>query len=344
MSTSTVGFDLGTGNLVSAIYKEAEEQISINTLRNMFFEIKDDLVAEQELENAGLEYITQKDGDKDRIFVISEDAFKLCGIFGYTPQRPMSKGVVSTKEVDALDILKIMVQKLVGNVEEGYCVYSVPADAIDEDLPSVVYHEKVFANILKSLGYQSKSLNEGMAVIFSNCKKETFTGIGISFGAGMVNTAVSYKGIGKIKFSLGRSGDWIDKNAADSIGSAVSRITALKEKKLNLLSPENPSSNRNEKRALEALYFYYQELIDHVIKNITAEFQKDSDSLQIDENIPLVISGGTSLPNGFLELFKERIDEYKDFPYQISEIRRATDPLNAVALGCLTYAKIAPRS
>ena len=47
-----------------------------------------------------------------------------------------------------------------------------------------------------------------------------------------------------------------------------------------------------------------------------------------------MISGGTSLPEGFLELFKNTINKY-ELPFEISEIRRAKNPLTAVAQGLL---------
>jgi actin-related protein len=53
----------------------------------------------------------------------------------------------------------------------------------------------------------------------------------------------------------------------------------------------------------------------------------------------LVISGGTSLAGGFLELFEERFNKRrKKFPIEVSEIRQAKDPLNAVAHGMLIQA------
>jgi len=51
------------------------------------------------------------------------------------------------------------------------------------------------------------------------------------------------------------------------------------------------------------------------------------------------VSGGTSKAGGFLEFFKEVFEEKrKKFPIEISEIRAAKEPLDAVARGLLVQA------
>ena len=62
------------------------------------------------------------------------------------------------------------------------------------------------------------------------------------------------------------------------------------------------------------------------------------ENIDIDEAIPIVVSGGTSCPSGFLGLFKEVFKERSDFPYEISEVRQTDNPLGAVATGALIYA------
>ncbi len=53
--------------------------------------------------------------------------------------------------------------------------------------------------------------------------------------------------------------------------------------------------------------------------------------------LPIVLSGGTVKPIGFKERFEGFI-KHVDFPFEISEIRLAKDPLNATAKGALIAA------
>jgi len=49
------------------------------------------------------------------------------------------------------------------------------------------------------------------------------------------------------------------------------------------------------------------------------------------------VSGGTSKPKNFVELFRKVFNEGKEFPYDVSEIRQAENPLLSVSKGCLIY-------
>lgn len=332
-----VGLDLGTMFLVSAV-RIGENKVEIKRTRNAFLPISLDVLSSSEISKTELDYVETKNeqGETESLYLISEDAFKFSNIFGQTVRRPMSKGVISPIEIDAIDVLTLMVEKLIGKSRNGYCVYSIPAEPIDIDISPILYHEKVFGKILKTLGYEAKPLNEGLSIIFSECQQEKFTGISIGFGCGLSNVCCAYKGSPALTFSVSRGGDWIDTNAAESLGTISNRVTAIKEKGLDL---ENPSTgNRKEKRIKEALYFYYESLIKYVLSCIVGKFEESSDGLQIDEKIPIIISGGTILPKGFSKIFKDIFSQFKKFPYEISEIRQATNPLTAVAQGSLIYA------
>jgi hypothetical protein len=333
-----VGLDIGTMNICSAIGLE-ENKIELNSSRNMFVEVDTDLITISEIENTDLDYIQLVDDEKvERVFIISEDCLRFSQIFGQSPHRPMSSGIISSSELDAALVMGSIVEGLVARTREGNCVFSVPAAPIDKTEVNVLYHEKIFSKIMTSLGYNAKPLNEAMAVVFSNCSSTRFSGIGISWGCGMTNVAVSYRGMPAFTFSISRGGDYVDECVSRSLGIPISRVTGIKERKLDLLNPTIDTKNRREKQVLEALTFYYQELIDYVLKIFLKEFNRKAADLEVDEQLPIILSGGTSLPNGFIELFNKRFESFKNFPYDISEVRRAKNPLFDVAEGCLMYA------
>ena len=334
-----IGCDIGTMFCVCA-KQVGEEKVKIKSMRNMFLPVSDNMISASEIANTQIDYVEAKETEDEAgaLYIIGEDSYRFANIFNQKVKRPMSKGVISADEIDALDVLTLMLEKLVGGkVKDGYCVYSVPADAIDVDIPPVLYHEKVFNMIFSKLGYISEPLNEAMAIIFSECQKEKLSGIAISFGAGLTNIACAYKGAPTLTFAVSRAGDWVDENSAASLGIIPNRITSIKEKEdLDLMNPF--CKNKKERRVRNAISFYYRSLIEYVLKVIVNKFSEDADGLQINEKIPIVVSGGTSKPKGFLEMFKEVFNGFTDFPYEISEIRQAKDPLSAVAEGSLLYA------
>jgi hypothetical protein len=319
-----IGFDVGTGTIQSA----RSDQEIVNISRNVFFELNKDEITTSDLTD--IKYI-ENDG---QIFIVGDDAFRLANIFSKEVQRPMESGLISAKEISSIDVIATMIKDLIGNIKDNevYLTYSVPAEAIDEGR-SVTYHERVFGRIFSTLGVNYTSMNEGMAIIYSECEKEKYSGVGISFGAGMVNVAVSYKKIEAFKFSTARSGDWIDRNVAESLNMVKNRVTAIKEKKLDLQKGFLNEENKKTKRVLESLTYYYQYMINYSIKKLIDEFNKNLD-IEMEEPIPIILSGGSSIPEGFLELYRSILSKYV-LPFEISEVRRAKNPLTAVAQGLL---------
>lgn len=320
-----MGLDIGTMNICMA--RSDSDEIKIT--RNVFLPLTKDDVVISELTD--ISYVEDSEGN---LFIIGQDAFVFSNIFGQKVSRPMESGLISPKEVAAIDVLTLMLQELFGNLKdkEVYCSYSIPAEAIDEGR-SVTYHEKVFARILGSIGVNHSPVNEGMAIIYSETKEENFSGVAMSLGAGMTNCAVSYKGVEALKFSTARSGDWIDKNVGESLDIIPNRITSLKEKSLSLEEDFSTEKNKKKRRVLEALHYYYEALIRYTIKRIIKEFDERVD-IEVEESIPFIVSGGTSLPKGFLSLFKNVLSGY-ELPFKVSEIRQAKNPLTAVANGLL---------
>ena len=338
---NVVGVDIGTMFICTASPSTKKDgNCEINYKRNMFLPIDIDYLM-NDTNSSNIDCIKQVDDNNEieALYIIGEDAHVLSKTLGKEPCRPMSKGVVSTNEIDAIDVMTMMVKKLI-NEKTQHCVYSIPEQSVDVDTPSIIYHTRVFNSIFTALKCTSKPLNEALAVIYANCASTNFTGIGISFGAGLTNVCCAYKGTPVLKFAVSRGGDWIDEEASRSIGATSSRISAIKERKLDLSVTKLTGTNKRERRAKESLGFYYKELIEYVIDIFNKQFNLNSDGLDIDESIPIIISGGTSKPPGFIELFKDVFNDVNDFPYDISEIRMATNPLHAVAEGCLLYGQI----
>jgi len=156
-------------------------------------------------------------------------------------------------------------------------------------------------------------------------------------GAGMVNVCLMYQTMIGMSFSIQRGGDFIDQSACQATGTTASRIQSIKEKGLNLMDPSEGDIKTFRER--EAISIYYKSLILYALETIKTEFKKREGTIELPYSIPIVLSGGTSLAKNFKEFFETGFNAMKDkFPIPISEIRMATDPLNAVAQGLLVAA------
>ena len=313
-------------NIVSAKLT-SDNNITTSSLRNVFLKLDTDLLG-----TTDLSLISHVKID-DSVYILSEDAYTFGNIFGKQVSRPMSKGMVSSTEIDAIDIMGVVVKTLIGlaPTSNSVCCYSIPANPIDSDM-NVLFHDNVFKRLISQLGWKTKSLYEGTSLIYSECSNNDFTGIGISFGAGMTNISVVFKGTPALTFSLARGGDWIDENSALHIAGMVSnRVTAVKERiDFDILNFN--IGDKKSRRIREALSYYYQDLIHYTAVNIVN--QLNTIDTQFPSKIPVIISGGTSKPIGFLDMFKNIFNSY-EFPFEIDDIKYANNPLTAVAEGCL---------
>lgn len=331
-----VGLDIGTAFLVSATkdVKNEEAQVEVKSIRDAFLDIEVEPSVLNMIKMSNVSYVLQN----DMIYILGEPAISMSNLLKREVRRPMSKGVISPGELEAEKILLLLLKEILKkpSVEREIVYYSVPAKALNSDM-SITYHEAVFKKLIESLGFSAMSMNEAAAIVYSNCSGDGFSALSSSFGAGMVNTALVYRTLVGMSFSLEGSGDWIDFNAAKATGTTSTRIISVKEKGVNLLNPEEGDPRYIRER--EAIVVYYRSLIHSVIDGIKKEFKRDQGMVELPESVPWVISGGTSKATNFIEFFKKEFDKIKDtFPINISEIRHASDPLSDVAKGLLIAA------
>ena len=321
------GLDIGTANLAAA-EQDASGGVTVTVERNAFLDINADVYSKNMLTKLKVPYVVHN----NELVVIGESAFELANVFGKETRRPMADGLISPNEVDALPMMTMIIEKVLGQPRaQGEAVYfSVPAESLDVD-NNVVYHQGLFESLLGKLGYTGKALNEAHAVVFSELAENDFSGIGLSFGGGMANACVAYKSIPCLSFSVARGGDWIDNNVANVLGIRRSKATLLKERGVDIRDPKN--------REEEAIAIYYRNLISYLLENIKARFENGQNMPSFNDPVDIACAGGTSLVGGFIEVFRDEFAKI-DFPIPIGRIFRAEEALTSVARGCLVAAAI----
>jgi len=327
------GVDIGTCFLVAA-RQDDNGQIQIKSIRDAFLDMDNDPSVKNMLSMSKINFIESD----DKIYLVGDPAVTMANIFKKEVRRPLSKGVIAPGELEAEKILLVLLENILGKARTPgeICYYSIPGNPSDQTL-DVVYHQAMFSKLINTLGYKSISMNEAAAIVYSNAAVEQFSAIAVSMGAGMVNVALLFQTLVGMTYSIINSGDWLDASAAKATGTTASRIQSIKERGLNLMDPNEGDPKTIRER--EALVIYYKSLILRVLESIKVEFEKNRGNIDLPNAIPLILSGGTSLPKGFKELFEAGFATVKDkFPIPISEIRVAKEPLNAVAQGLLVAA------
>jgi hypothetical protein len=331
------GLDVGTCFLVGATYSDETEMasVSIRSVRDAFIDIDNEKSTRNMLKMSKVPFIEKE----DTLYIIGDASLRMANILKKEVRRPLSQGVIAAGEREAEKILMLLLKEVVGEPSpKGEVLYfSVPAAPLDKDA-DVFYHEAMFKKILTSFGYTAEAMNEATAVVYANAEAEEFTALGLSFGAGMTNAALLYQTVAGMKFSVARGGDWIDEGAARATGKTQAQIMAIKEQGVDLLDPIKGDPKTERER--EAVVVYYKNLINYVVDSIKKEFRRAESAVQIEKPLPIIISGGTSQAGNFLEFFKREFAKIKDFPFEVSEIRMANDPLADVAKGLLIAASL----
>ena len=333
-----VGVDIGTG-FISCAEQEGNSK-KFRKVRDAFFKLNPSKFLEGSandfgetmLKNAGAHYV-KVDGT---MYVLGDDAFKFANLFHQECLRPMSQGVLNPK----YPVSNLMVGELVKAVagppkaKDDILYYCVPAEPIDADF-DVEYHKQILHSVFSDLGYKNINvMTEGLAVIYSELADTQYTGIGMSFGAGMCNIVYSFMGMPVFAFSLSRGGDWIDSHAAKHTDETSNVITAIKEKADFSLYD---STNGVQK----AISIYYESLLSYVVEKFKYLYEKTPKKQlpNVTMEMPIVVAGGTSMVLGFVERLRELTKE--GFPVPISEIKHAEEPLFAVSNGLYEAAHLA---
>jgi hypothetical protein len=320
------GLDLGTSRIVLA--EPQGERANYTAMLNAFVALPYTKMTEQMLEREG---ILHRVNGRD-IIAYGNRVDEFANIFGGDTRRPMQSGLLNPNEPLSLQMVELAIEQLCGKARRNDKIcFSVPSAANGHEA-DLIYHEQTVAQYLETLGYEVKSVNEGLAVVLAELKDTDFTGIGISFGGGMCNVCIAYLGLPVLSFATIRAGDYIDHSAAAVSGMTPTTVRLHKEKAFKL---ESALDNNVD----HALSVYYFDMIKCVVRELEKALRTTRKLPKLETAIPIVFSGGSAQVEGFQPVLKKAIKD-ADLPIEISDVRPAKATLNATAKGTLVAAML----
>jgi hypothetical protein len=320
-----LGLDVGTSRIVVA--RDTDKRYTYETQLNAFLALPYSKLAESLLQRENVFHEVRG----QEIVVMGNDAQRFAEVFHVETRRPMRNGTLNPQEPHALAVVRSIVTRMVGKAaaEDEKLFFSVPAPVEDGDV-GIPYHQASIQQILKELGYDARPIAEGLAVVFGELGDSNFTGIGISCGSGLCNVCLAVLSVPVISFSVPKAGDFIDTQAALVTGDLSTRMRIQKEQSFRL-------NGFSADRVQNALTVYYQEMIACLVESLRKHISSAQRLPKLEQSIPLVLSGGTSMPKGFLDHFLNVLHA-NELPVKLSDVRVSADPLHATARGALMAA------
>ena len=324
LKTSAIGLDVGTSRIVAA--RNAGPEIKYDIQLNAFVTIPYSKMTESVLQKEGVPHAV----DGNEILVHGNESERFADLLDKDIRRPMTRGVLNPGEPDSVRLIRELTISLAGKASKGAKLcFSVPAAPPGAD-ENFTFHEATIRQVVTELGYESRNINEGLAVVYAELESSNYTGIGISCGGGLCNVCLAYLSVPVISFSIPKAGDFIDSSAASVTGERANRMRMLKEQSFHV-------NGHFTDKLQQALSVYYDDMIQSLVTGLRNAFQGARNVPKMSKPIPLVLSGGTAMPKGFRDRF-EKILREGEFPIELSEIRMAAEPLTATAKGALVAA------
>ena len=325
-TAQAIGLDVGTSRIVVA--RRANGEFQYESQLNAFVSIPRSRITEGVLER---ERIPHSIEDAE-ILVHGNESEKFAGLLNAEIRRPMHGGVLDAKEPGSLKVIRELLTAVL-NASEGRderkVTFTVPAAPLGA-AEALTYHEATLRQILSDMGYEPTSINEGLAVIYAELESSNYTGIGISCGGGLCNVCLSYLSVPVVSFSVPKAGDFIDLSAAQMTGERANHVRLAKEDSFHF-------NGFFADKMQQVISVYYDDVIRSLVGGLREAFARTPNIPRFTRPIPVVLSGGTAMPQGFRDRFEKVLQE-ESFPIQVSEIRMAANPLHATAKGALACA------
>jgi len=320
-----IGLDIGTSRIVAARRGEGNDRFEAQL--NAFVTITHSKLTENSLKRENVPHAVAE----GQIIIYGNESARMADLLGQEIRRPMTHGTLNPGEPESLAQMESIISSVLSGVDRTARVcFSVPAAPLGGD-ENLTFHEATIKGILKKVGFDDvRSINEGLAVIYGELEDTNYTGIGVSCGGGLCNVAVAYLSVPVLSFSISKGGDYIDASAASVTGELINRVRMTKEESFHF-------NGHYTDKIRQALTVYYEEMIEELIQSLKGAFAATRHVPKVGRAVPLVLSGGGVLPQGFREKFEKSLKE-AHLPIPISEVRLAPEPLYSTAKGALVSA------
>ncbi len=277
---------------------------------------------------------------QDYITVIGEEILQISDLLDLPLTSLFPGGITPADDPPARQLLNSIIESFLPAPKENneICLVTVPAHAETKNRIESREHDEFLLRLIHLRGYQPLICSQSKALVISELATDSFTGIGVTFGAGSIEASFVNRGIELKSSSLFQAGNWIDKTLAektdsfqyDEKGNRFLNTDSMRKWKESLEGPTLKSSSKREK-ILERIC---NQLLDNVVEMIERELSPVILDNHFSSPLVLAVTGGTARIPGFAKMLKEKIDQ-ADFSIEINRVKIVVESDFTVARGLL---------
>lgn len=249
----------------------------------------------------------------------------------------------------------MLIESLIGrsSSNDAVCVLTMPGEPTTEE--SVDRGTAGFlSRLVKLQGYRPLILSAPHAVVLANLAEETFTGIGLSCGAGACQASLVHRGMELACCSVPYAGNWIDGRMArgrkdyvwDAFGYKHLNTAVIRMRKEAFCnrpdstdgSPASESGAFSEDDR-QKLFDLHRGMLEAVFREAASVFAPLVERWNLPRRLSLVVAGGSARIPRFEELVSAVLRTIR-MPVTIQRTLIATDSDFTVARGGLIRAEL----
>ncbi len=314
----SIGLDLGT-TLFRSIRSTGTELVG-RQCGAVYIVLADTASHRRLLEQSGVRFATCSND----LVVFGQPAIEWADILNLPVISLLPDGRVPQSDPVARQILALMVDAVLPPAEQigDVCCLTVPGghDISRNDLP---YDVRFFQQLVALRGYEPRLMTAGLAVVLAELSAASFSGIGISFGAGSCQVGVVHCGRELANFHfdeclVDQSVDRIDTNSASEGTDANPTRTAARDHLLVRALTETLTATRDE-------------------------LERRDVARWMSQPTHIVCTGRPTAETEFLELLIQ-VWTSLEWPMKVGSLQIADDAVYSIARGCLIQSRLENRA
>ena len=316
----SIGLDLGTTQFRSL--RLADDELIARQCRTVYVAMSDTAGHRRLLEQSGAKFASCG-GD---LVLFGDLALEWADILNLTAVPLLPGGRVPQSNPVARQILTLMIDAVLPSAERpgDVCCLTIPGghDIHQDDLP---YDVRLFQQLVALRGYQPKLISPGQAVVLAELSLASFSGIGISFGAGNCQIGVIHCGRELASCSFN---ECLSEHSEDRIEPTL----------LSTGQEPNPA-DRKLRTARD------QVLARELTETLTAardELDRQGIARWLVQPTHVICTGHPTTEPGFAQLLAE-IWNSLEWPMKVGQLRVTTDAVYSIARGCLIQSRLENR-